>query len=33
VKVIVQGKEVWLCCEGCEDKLRKSPDVYLRERP
>ena len=29
--VVVQGREVWLCCEGCEAKLRKSPEVYLRK--
>ena len=31
VKVVVRGVDVWLCCEGCEAKLRKSPEVYLRK--
>ena len=28
-KVTVEGKEVFLCCEGCEEELRKEPAKYL----
>jgi hypothetical protein len=27
--VSVQGREVFLCCSNCEDKLRAEPDKYL----
>jgi hypothetical protein len=29
VSVTVNGQTVQLCCEGCESRLRKSPDKYL----
>lgn len=29
VSVTVNGRTVQLCCEGCEGRLRKSPDKYL----
>ena len=28
-KVEVNGQEVWICCDGCKDKLLASPDEYL----
>ena len=28
-KVDVMGQQVWICCDGCRDKLLKSPDQYL----
>lgn len=28
-KVGVNGQPVWICCDGCRDKLLSSPDVYL----
>lgn len=29
VPVDVVGRKVWICCDGCESKLTKSPDKYL----
>jgi YHS domain-containing protein len=29
IKVDVAGKTVWICCDGCKDKLLASPDEYL----
>jgi membrane fusion protein, copper/silver efflux system len=29
VKVVVAGKTVFVCCEGCEPKLRKNPEKFL----
>lgn len=28
-KVVVNGHEVFLCCDGCEEKLREEPEKYL----
>jgi YHS domain-containing protein len=28
-KTNVKGQTVFLCCEGCEDDLKKDPDKYL----
>lgn len=28
-KVVVNGREVFLCCDGCKEKLREEPDKYL----
>jgi hypothetical protein len=28
-KVEVEGREVWLCCGGCESTLREDPEKYL----
>lgn len=28
-RVVVQGKVVFLCCDGCEDELREHPEKYL----
>jgi YHS domain-containing protein len=29
LKVSVSGKDVWICCEGCREKLLANPDQYL----
>jgi Cu(I)/Ag(I) efflux system membrane fusion protein len=29
IKVDVNGKPVFICCEGCKEKLLKKPDEYL----
>lgn len=29
LKVDVEGREVWICCEGCRERLLASPDAYL----
>ncbi|MCA9150395.1 MAG: hypothetical protein KDA92_13885 [Planctomycetales bacterium] len=28
-KVEVAGQSVWICCEGCKEKLLADPDKYL----
>ena len=28
-KINVQGRDVFLCCEGCKEELLKDPDKYL----
>jgi hypothetical protein len=28
-KVDVNGQVVWICCDGCRDKLLADPDTYL----
>lgn len=28
-KVEVKGQQVWICCDGCKDKLLADPDTYL----
>ena len=28
-KVDVNGKSVWICCDGCKEKLLADPDKYL----
>lgn len=28
-KVDVDGKSVWICCDGCKDKLLADPEKYL----
>lgn len=28
-KVEVEGRQVWLCCPGCEGKLKENPQEYL----
>lgn len=28
-KIDVNGQGVWICCEGCKDKLLAEPDKYL----
>jgi hypothetical protein len=32
-KVSVKGRDVFLCCEGCEDAVLKDPDTYLAKLP
>jgi hypothetical protein len=29
LKVEVEGREVWICCEGCRDALTENPGKYL----
>ena len=29
IKVTVKGQDVWLCCEGCKEKIMNDPDTYL----
>lgn len=29
VKLLVEGREVFICCEGCEDRLRSDPAQYF----
>jgi Cu(I)/Ag(I) efflux system membrane fusion protein len=29
--VTVEGRKVFLCCKGCEAKLRKEPGKYLQK--
>jgi YHS domain-containing protein len=28
-KIDVNGKDVWICCDGCKDKLLADPEKYL----
>jgi hypothetical protein len=28
-RVNVDGREVWICCDGCRDKLLNEPEKYL----
>lgn len=28
-KITVEGREVFICCESCEDKLRSNPEEYF----
>jgi hypothetical protein len=28
-KVAVNDQQVWICCDGCKDRLLESPDEYL----
>jgi hypothetical protein len=29
IKVHVKNRDVFICCAGCEDDIKKSPDEYL----
>ena len=29
LKIDVKDQQVWICCEGCKDKLLASPDEYF----
>lgn len=29
MKIVVEGQEVFLCCEGCESTIRSNPEKYL----
>jgi hypothetical protein len=33
IKVLVNGRTVFLCCSGCEDRLRKDPARFLEPAP
>ena len=28
-KVEVEGKQIWICCDGCKNKLLADPTQYL----
>lgn len=30
LKVIVKGRAIFLCCPGCEEELKKNPDIALK---
>ena len=32
-KVTVQGRDVLLCCQGCEGQLKENPEKYLAKLP
>jgi Cu(I)/Ag(I) efflux system membrane fusion protein len=32
-KVDVSGRQVWICCDDCQDKLLADPDKYLAKLP
>ena len=32
-RVVVSGRVVFLCCEGCEGALKSKPEKYLSELP
>lgn len=32
-KIVVQGRTVFVCCEGCIDELKSRPDKYLAKLP
>jgi hypothetical protein len=32
-KVTVKDRVVFLCCDGCEEEIRKEPDKYLAKLP
>ncbi|MBX3436991.1 MAG: hypothetical protein KF861_05840 [Planctomycetaceae bacterium] len=31
IKLVVEGREVFICCAGCEDAIRDEPEKYLRK--
>lgn len=31
IKLDVQGREVFICCSGCEDSLRENPQKYFEK--
>lgn len=33
IKVTVQGRDVYICCDGCQDSLTKDPEKYLAKLP
>ena len=33
VRIEVAGRVVFLCCEGCEDEIRKDPKKYFAKLP
>ena len=30
-KMTVKGRVLFLCCDGCEDEIKKDPDKYLKK--
>ena len=32
IKLTVQGRDVFICCEGCEEPLREDPEKYLARK-
>jgi hypothetical protein len=32
-KISVNGREVFICCKGCEDELLQNADTYLAKLP
>ncbi|NUQ62164.1 MAG: hypothetical protein HUU20_06735 [Pirellulales bacterium] len=32
-KVTVKGRDVFLCCDGCEEEIKAHPDKYLAKLP
>ncbi len=32
-KVTVEGRDVFLCCEGCEEEIKANPEKYLAKLP
>jgi Cu(I)/Ag(I) efflux system membrane fusion protein len=33
VRVVIEGRVVFICCKGCEGPLRKDPAKYLSKLP
>jgi hypothetical protein len=33
VKLVIDGRVVFICCEGCEKPLRQNPALYLQKLP
>ena len=31
IKLTVEGRELFICCEGCEDAVREDPEKYFRK--
>ncbi len=31
IKVRIRGRDVFICCKGCEKKLKKNPEKYLQK--
>ena len=32
-KVTIEGRDVFLCCQGCETKIKENPEKYLANLP
>ena len=30
-KIKVKNRELFLCCDGCEDEVKKDPEKYLKK--
>ena len=30
-KITLKGRVVFLCCDGCEEEVKKDPDTYLKK--